>query len=340
MSAHWVFVMASIRKRGDRWHVQVRRQGWPSRTKSFLIRADAEAWARVVEIESDQGFGQATSTRALGKRTIREIIERYRDEVIAKKPSAEQATYLLNAFLRTPVANLSLARATAYQFGKYRDARLASVGPDIVRRELSLIQTAFQTAILDWGIPISANPLSKVRKPPAGQPRERRLKEGELGRLISEARPFERNDLTTLIELAVETALRQGELLRLRWDEIDLKAALARIPVTKNGYPRVIPLSERAKSILEAWRGQGVAETKGRIFRMERNALKLAWRRLCKRARVADLHFHDLRHEAVSRLFEKGLSVPEVALISGHRDYRMLARYTHMNAEAIVPKLR
>ena len=107
------------------------------------------------------------------------------------------------------------------------------------------------------------------------------------------------------------------------------------IPVTKNGHPRTIPLTPKAVEIIESQRGVDLE----RVFPITSNAVKLVWHRLIGRSGVKDLHFHDLRHEAISRFFERGLSVSEVALISGHRDYRMLFRYTHLGAGDIVGKL-
>lgn len=138
--------------------------------------------------------------------------------------------------------------------------------------------------------------------------------------------------------------MRRGELLAMRWGDVNWERNTIRIPVTKNGHPRIIPLTPQGRQLLLEWARRSGHEPRGfgaerSIFPVRENALRLAWDRLCKRAGITDLHFHDLRHEAISRFFEKGLSVPEVALISGHRDYRMLARYTHMKAEAIAHKL-
>ena len=122
--------------------------------------------------------------------------------------------------------------------------------------------------------------------------------------------------------------MRRGEILNIKKEHIRDDTLL--IPITKNGHQRIIPLTKRAKYILH----------KSKLpFSMSANAVRLAWERLKNKANIKDLHFHDLRHEAISRLFEKGLSIPEVALISGHRDVRMLFRYTHLKAEDVLIKL-
>ena len=141
--------------------------------------------------------------------------------------------------------------------------------------------------------------------------------------------------LEPLIILAIQTGMRRGELLGIQTADLDFEARTLHIPVTKNGHPRTIPLTEKASAVLKA----SISDS-DRIFPPSANAFRLAWERLKRRVGIEDLRFHDLRHEAISRFFEMGLSVPEVALISGHRDYRMLFRYTHLRAEDVVKKLR
>ena len=137
------------------------------------------------------------------------------------------------------------------------------------------------------------------------------------------------------MQLAVETGMRRSELLNSRSCDVDLQNRLLHIPHTKNGSARTIPLTERAVELLK----ERLTTDTDHPFSLSPNAVRLAWDRLTERAGIEDLHFHDLRHEAVSRFFELGLSVPEVALISGHRDYRMLSRYTHLKACDIVAKI-
>jgi integrase len=140
-----------------------------------------------------------------------------------------------------------------------------------------------------------------------------------------------------LIILAIETGMRRGELLDLRWEHVDLKCGVAHLPLTKNGDSRDVPLSRRAVQILEQLRAGGVKQE--RVFPMTGNAVRLAFEHLRVRAGMSDFHFHDLRHEAISRLFEKGLNIAEVSAISGHRELKMLQRYTHLRAVDLVARL-
>ena len=142
-----------------------------------------------------------------------------------------------------------------------------------------------------------------------------------------------------LIRLAIETAMRRGELLAMEWEHIDFESRTTLIPVTKNGHSRTIPLTGEAVTILKKLQIMKRTEDKFVFPGVTGNAADHAWDRIIVRANIQDLHFHDLRHEAISRFFEKGLSLPEVALISGHRDFKMLFRYTHLKAEDIAEKL-
>ena len=141
-----------------------------------------------------------------------------------------------------------------------------------------------------------------------------------------------------MARLAIATGMRRGEIVKLHWRDINIQNRTALLRETKNGEDRVIPLSPTAINILQEQAAQIGAL--GRVFNTTGSALQQAWVRVLKRAEINNLHFHDLRHEAISRFFEKGLSVPEVALISGHKTPAMLFRYTHLKPEAIAEKMQ
>ena len=165
-----------------------------------------------------------------------------------------------------------------------------------------------------------------VPKPKLNPSRQRRLTEYEYNFLVKGN--YHQTTLRNIIEVAIETGMRRGEILGIKPEHIKGQTLL--IPITKNGHPRTIPLTKRALYLLEST---------NLPYSMSANAVRLAWDRLKKKGSIKDLHFHDLRHEAISRFFEKGLSIPEVALISGHKDVRMLFRYTHLKAKDVLIKL-
>ena len=321
--------MATIRKRDSKWQVQVRRSGHRGISRSFVLRKDAIAW----EVRADRSEFQVDTTE-LNRLTLADIVLRYRDTVSIRKRGYAVECIVLTAFLRHPICRKSLAQITSKDFAVYRDERLKSIKPTTLKRELSPLQNMFEVARDEWGLPARENPLSKIRVDIPFQRRERRLKDGELERLTLSAQHCRNPLILPIVLFAVETGMRRSEILSLMWNEVIPAKRLAVLSQTKNGHSRTIPLSTRALSAL-----QRVHKTEDRIFPMTANAFRLAWERLRARAGLLDLRFHDLRHEAISRFFEMGLSVPEVALISGHRDPRMLFRYTHPLRETILKKL-
>lgn len=333
--------MATIRKRNGKYQVQVRRQGCSPITKTFLKLDDAKAWARLTEVEADQ-TGLPVDPKILAKTTVAMILERYRDEIVTKKRGREVETLIVNAMLRQPWCKRSLAQIDGATFAEYRDTRLQTVQPCTVKRELGILQHAFDIAAREWSIPLRVNPLKPIKKPAVSNRRDRRLRKGELDRLLKAAGKTRNPFILPVVRFALETAMRRGEILALRVRDVDIERCTATIRTSKNGHARTIPLSSLAVAILEttiAVMSDEAEANNERVFPITALALRLAWVRLTKRAKIDDLHFHDLRHEAISRFFEKGLTVPEVASISGHRDIRMLLRYAHADKGKLAEKL-
>lgn len=329
--------MATFLKRGGKYQVLIRRKGFATSCRTFHTKADAEQWARHMEIKADRG-DLPTPVKVLDGYKVRDILKRYRDEVTVKKRSAHTEVYVINAFLRESIANLTMAQITTAHFSTYREKRLKSINPATMNRQLGIIRHAFDVAMREWDIPLRENPLAKLKKLKVNDARTRRLEAREFEAIEKAASHCRNPFIMPLIRLAIETALRRGELLALQWKDIDLEARTAFIPVAKNGHSRTIPLTSEAVRILEGIRDMK-ADRKNVFSGVSGNAADQAWDRIVKRAGIENLRFHDLRHEAISRFFERGLSVPEVALISGHRDFRMLFRYTHLKAEDVAAKL-
>lgn len=325
--------MATIRKRGSSWQAQVRRQGATPISKSFSTKADALLWARETERSVDRAELPA-NIRELQRITLADLLSRYEAEVTTTKRGADRERYKLRVIRAHELSSLSLAKLTAAAVARYRDDRLKKVQGNTVRRELAILQHCLEIARREWSTPLNTNPVQSITIPEPGKARNKRLEKEEgdkLRRAIGLAHPWY---LRPLIDLAVETGMRRGELLSLLWSNVNLDRRTAHLPVTKNGHPRTVALTPQAIVVLKA-----LPRTEARVFPVSGNAVRLAWERLRKRAGVPDLRFHDLRHEAVSRFFEMGLSVPEVASISGHRDPRMLMRYTHLRPEAVAERL-
>ncbi|MBI1180818.1 MAG: tyrosine-type recombinase/integrase [Alphaproteobacteria bacterium] len=326
--------MPSIRKRGTVWQAQVRRSGHPTITRSFDRKGDATAWARETERDIDR-LHLPVDFGLLRRTTVRDVLVRYRDTVTPTKRGAVQEAYKVRHLLRHPISCLSLEKLTPALIADYRDQRLKSVQGNTVQRELAVLRHALEMAMKEWGMPLSVNPVRQIRLPAGSRPRDRRLRPGEFETLVEGARNGRTVLLEPVIRVAVETGLRRSELISLKWEDLSSAGDVIAVHETKNGHRRRIPLTPEAKRVLSS-----LPRADDRVFPITGNAVRLAWERLKKRLGLDDLHFHDLRHEAISRFFEMGLSVPEVALISGHRDPRMLFRYTHVQAAKVAVKLQ
>ncbi|WP_449412408.1 site-specific integrase [Pandoraea soli] len=326
--------MASISRRGDRWQVRVRRRGFPLEVKTFTTRLEAERWARSIETEIDRGSyvsrSEAEST------TLGDILERYTVDVCPLLRGGPEDTIRLRAMCRRKLAKLSMTALTPMAIAVYRDERLKHVAPGTVIRELAYLSAIINHARREWGINVT-NPVASVRKPPTPQGRDRVLLADEEERLLVALTPTGRRNpwLRPMAILSLETAMRRGELLQLRWSNINLDSQTALLPMTKNGTARTVPLSRKAVDLLRDL--PRCAD--GRVFPIEAAAHHAAFKKACKQAGLTNLHWHDLRHTAITRMAHKLPNVIELAAVSGHRSLAMLKRYYHPSATELARKL-
>ncbi len=326
--------MATITKRATGYQAQIRRKGFPTISKLFRTRRDAEVWSRLYESEMDSGtYVDRTEAE---RTTLAEILERYRREITPLKKSAANEAGRIQRFIRDELLCKHKTTAlTGKLLSEWRDRRLQEVSGSSVNRELNLLSHVINTARREWGIHIN-NPVELIRRPRHNKPRERRLSADEETKLLHELGTTTRNPwVKPMVIFAIETGMRRGEMLALIWSNVDLQKRIARLVDTKNGEGRSVPLSLKATALIDSL----PRSIDGRVFVTTEEAVKLAFARAVERARIDDLHFHDLRHEAVSRLFEKGLNVMEVASISGHKTLQMLKRYTHMTPSMLLEKI-
>lgn len=283
-----------------------------------------------------------SSVLRIRKMTLSRGLDKYYESVSVHKKGHLQEFYRVSVIKRHPLASKSMDEITTVDIAAYRDERLAQFNPrtgrpitgNTVRLELALLSSLFSIARVEWGT-CRTNPVELVRKPKVSKGRDRRLTSTEERRL---SRYFRQRNLMLYIifHLALETAMRQGEILSLRQEHIDLQHGVAHLPDTKNGSSRDVPLSRKARNLLQML----PAQLSGPVFNYTSSGFKSAWRTALLALNIKDLHFHDLRHEAISRFFELGtLNVMEVAAISGHRSMNMLKRYTHLRAYQLVSKL-
>ena len=375
--------MAHIEQRKGGWRVQIRRKGARSISRTFDLKADAEAWGREAERELQRG--NLTVLRQEAQRTtLSEVIDAY---LASPRLAAQRSRHNIPVRLeaaRARFGKLFLANIRGLDIAAWRDDLLAQgYASQSARHYLAALSVVFTHAERELGIDLpQGNPVRRLALPAAAPARDRRLRPGEEDALRAAA---ENADQIAILTLALETSMRRGEMLGLGWEHIDLKRRTAHLPRTKNGESRTVALSSKAVDALQSL----PRRLDGPVFRWKTaEGFKAVWTRWLARARrtvllnklrteldsigldgeaqaralqwhkrepdpraaalwdrlqsdpfLDDLHFHDLRHEATSRLFEKGLGIMEVASMTGHKSLSMLKRYTHIEAEKLAKKL-
>lgn len=319
--------MATIRKLRSKWQAQVRVRGHKPQTKSFTLKSDATAWARLIEAEIQRGV--FVDTAQAEQMSVSDAIERYLQSISDnRKQLKERST------ARPVIAALgavSLFNLTNQHLAEFRDEQLKQVGPTTVVHRMSLLNKVLRIACQEWSVPFPKG-IPSVRKPKRPAGRDRRLLDGEYDLLLESL--SESPVVQSVVIFAVETAMRRGELVKIKWEHIDWQSRTLHIPETKTGVPRDVPLSERALALLER-----LDRSTEKVFSIRPDSVSQAFERAYKRAGIEGLRFHDLRHEATSRLFEKGLNTMEVATITGHKTLEMLNRYTHLRATDLVARI-
>lgn len=327
--------MATITQRDNgSWQAKIRRRGYPPQSDTFRTKSLAERWARQVENDMDRGIfvdrSQAERT------TLGDLLERYVVDVNPTLRGADKALGHLNTMRRDPLCDRIVATLRRIDFERFVDRMFdEDYAPDTITRRLNLFHRVFELAE-GWGIHLPANPVSKVERP-KGNKRTRRLMEGEEDKLLAACRASSFPHLAPAVETAVETVMRQGELLTLEWGSgmIDLAGRHINLDLTKNGDSRTVPLSMKAVRILTEIRKES-----GLVFAADANAFKLQFRRIADSVGMQDFRFHDLRHEGTSRLFERTkLRDLEIMAITGHKSPVMLKRYTHLRTANLAPSL-
>jgi integrase len=343
--------MATIRERGSyQWQAQVIRKGFPSQYKTFNNKSDAEKWARLIESEMDRGV--FVSRKEAENTTLAEALDRYEQEVSQGKKGYSKEKDKIDHWRKSFLGSLFLGTIRSSDLSKWRDERLKSTSPATVNRLLNLLSHVFTVAAQDWGMGGLINPVQNVRRPKNPPARERRLFPGEMERVIAATGSQAIGDV---IWFAIETGMRRKEIAQMKWADVDLKEGILRIPDTKTD-PRVIPLSTKALRILSSlprridekvWRydekGLGITRVFQEALKRARAAYEKEYEGKEEKpdpAFLVNLTFHDLRHEATSRLFELGIfDVTEVSAITGHKTLQMLKRYTHHNPLRLAKKL-
>lgn len=353
-----------VSKKGEpqvRWDVYVGRKGTRRRSKSFKTKTSAERWTRMVEAEIE--LGGFKTTDAAERMTLSEAMRLYAEQELPRLKGRKQVEYTLRTldrFLGTyPLIAIDGPVLAQYQRKRLgMRARSPRTQPDgtqttvqlgryiannTVRREMALISCVFSCAIKQWGIHLPhGNPVRLVKLPPMGKGRDRRMTSAEEEKILTILDP--KNDpigqrnpyMQAVVIFAIETTSRRGEIVNVKWRDVDLECRTAVLRDTKNGTDRAIGLSTRAVEALKS-----IPRTEdARVFPISENAVKMVWARTMKRTAITGLCFHDLRHEATSRLAVKfNGDILALSAMTGHKSLQMLKRYTHIRPEELARRL-
>ena len=310
-----------------KWRAQVRIKGHKPQTRSFTSKSAAQLWAKNIEAKIHLGqvseFGESFNVESL--------LNTYAEKITPRKKSMKQELSRIRVMIGL-IGHIDVRQMTPNDVIEYVDERLETVVSDTVVKELNTLSHAIVTGMALWGLVLQSNPvvtarsiLSVTQSLTPGQRRDRRLIGDEEAELLDS----EHGDL---FAFAIETAMRRGEIASAKPEH--RAGDVLTIPDTKTGVSRTIPLSARAIAILDK------REEGDTYFGMKPDSISQAFNRACAHFQIEGLRFHDLRHEATSRLFERGWSIEEVAIVTGHADWRSLKRYTHLNPSDLAKKLQ
>ena len=314
--------MAYIRRRKGSWQCVVRVHGYPPMTKTFKQKVDAQRWSRDLE---NKLFRQSNNIAKKKFPKMRDVLIRYRDEVVIHKRSKDMETKLIKYLLAEGFVNYAINHVEPKLIAQYRDRALRSLKSSSVNRRLAIISHCFTIAKKEWGYDL-VNPVLSIRRPKNPEPRDRRFSKAEINKILTCNRTSPH--MKFIIELALELGMRRSEIANIKAENIKGNTlAITRAKIK----PRIIPLTPKSIELMK----------NNLPIKMSSNAIHLSWKRIVKRHGIEDARFHDLRHEALSRMFEvKSLNLPEVQLFSGHLEHRTLMRvYANLRPKDLANKL-
>jgi len=324
--------MATITKRLSKWKVQIRKKGYRPITKTFLKNVNAIKWAKETETLMDKKMFEDYSDAE--NYTLGDLIKKYRDLKTPTKKGKKEETYKLNLLLRYEVAKINCLELKKHHIYKFKEQISEGRKAETINKYIHYIYTVWEYAKehLEIGLP-PTNPCRSIKKDTVKDTIERTLSDQEYSDLLQHAKRSNLKILSDMIEFGYITAMRFGEITKLKFSDIDTDTRIAVLRDTKNGNDRKIPLSNRAIEIAERNRFGDL------LFDIQRDKFKHYFSQCCLRARVFDFRFHDLRACAITNMFDNGWSIPQVALVSGHKTWSELKRYTRIRPTQLVEQI-
>ncbi len=320
--------MGDIKKRNNKFQARVRKGPFKNNglTKTFISRVEAKKWIRDVESKLDKS--DFIVKQNINYPTLKGLMNQYLSKVSKHKASYQTDVANFKTFsLLFEDLNIPINKLTARMFARFRDRYMEEHKASTYQRLMSSIKHMWKVARTEWEYPLE-NILERVRTPKRDNPRDRRLSIPEYNKILyGNHTDYE---FRNLILLVLATGLRLGEISGIRREHIDGNTLL--IPRRKNGDTNVkVPLSDNAQSVLKNMELP---------IKLKKRGIQIKWSRLMKKYEIEDLHFHDLRHEAISKYLENGVSIQDVQVLSGHRDIRVLMRvYANLRPNQVASKL-
>jgi integrase len=320
--------MATIRKRGDyQYQARIQRIGYPAQVRTFRTKEEAEVWAAEVELELKKGTFQCR--KEAQTTTLAEALKKYSREITPNKKGWREEERKINALVQEPFAQLTLTELSGRDLQRWSDGEIArGYKPNTVRLKLAIISNLYTIARKRWEMGSLDNPVQAMQLPKVDNAKDARILPVDEAKLLEVADPL----MKKLIILGVETGMRRSEMMGLQWKHV--LPTKIQLKDTKNGKPRGVPLSTRARAVLAERGGDN-----DKLFPMHPDTASHAFQDCCRKAGLENVVFHSLRHEAISRLFEKGLSMVDVMQIGGHRTTSQLLRYSHLLVDDLAAKL-
>ena len=324
--------MANITKlKSGKWRVQIRSHN-KYISKSFLKKAHASMWAKEIEYQLDRDQYEDFSDTA--RISLGELITRYRDEITPHKKGRDTEKYKLNFILRHKIAKVKLLSLKAKHIIDFKKDISEGRAPSTINKYIHYIYTVWETAKLNWDIALPyRNPCELVKKEKVKDTIDRILSIEEYQDLLQACTTSNLAFLSDIVEFAYITAMRFGEITKLKTSNINFEKSTALLIDTKNGETRLVPLTSRALEICQKFR------FREKLFDINRDKFRHYFEQACRRAKVKNFRFHDLRACAITNLFLNGWSIAEVSVVSGHKTWSELKRYTRIQPDTLVSKI-
>ena len=321
------------RKKNGKWLFEINKKGYPRLSKGFDDLRTGKKWASKIEHEIETG--QFEDLTKASKTTMRALLEKYRDEITVDKKGHREESAKINLLIRNDISSHTITSLKAHHLYKFKKESDKVRAPATTNKYLHMLQNVWNTAKKVWGITMPPyNPFELVTMHKVDNARDRVLTTDEYSKLLDACSEGNMPVLKDIVIFAYETGARQGEILKLKRSDVDFDKRLCTFLDTKNGEDRTIPLTDAAIEILKRHRFGDI------LFNLLPRRLRKHFTIACRRAAITNFRFHDLRACFCTNALLSGMTIPEVSVLSGHKDWKQLQRYTRIKPNDLSTKVQ